>query len=191
MVNKKTSKALASKGFTIIELLVVVAIIGILAVGGIIKRKESLQRKRTEIETLKIKQMVELARDYALTGEVITVSGDEFVPHYFEFKLKTDGKYGINALNDNFDKLKNIQAYNTVLSESKIKASDDLTIRYKVPYADCSLGPPTLPFGPPTGSTSIICSINEEDCTPANSSNYTITINDASGENGKGIVTIE
>jgi len=184
MVNKKTSKALASKGFTIIEILIVVAIIGILVVGGTIKRKESLQRKQTEMEALKIKQMVELARDYALTGEVITVSGHEFVPNYFQFEIDKDTKeYKINALGADLISLKNLE--NGEISIDSIEVDNSAIVRYKVPYADCT-------FVPPASSTITICGSNN--CLN-DSLNYTIRINDEqiNGNDvaGRGSVTIE
>jgi len=188
MVNKKTSKALASKGFTIIEILIVVAIIGILAVGGTIKRKESLQRKQTEMEALKIKQMVELARDHALTGEVITVSGHEFVPHYFQFEIDKDTKeYKINALGADLISLKELESGE--ISIDNIGVDENATINYKVPYADCT-------FVPLASSTITICG-GDGNCAynPSNSLNYTIRINDEqiNGNDvaGRGSVTIE
>lgn len=174
MVNKKISTNLAGKGFTIIEILVVVAIIGILAIAGTIKRKESLQRKRAEMETLEIKQMIELARDHALTGEVIT-SG--IVPNYFQFEINSVGEYKINAMNDSLVTLEELESGKIA---DTVKVSDDLIIRYKVPYADCS-------FVPPTRSTITIC--GGGDCTNE-SLNYTIRIETADTQ-GKGSVTIE
>ena len=183
MVNKKTSKAFASKGFTIIEILVVVSIIGILAVGGIIKRKESLQRERTEIETLKIKQMIELARDYALTGEVITAGGNEFVPNYFQFEInKNTKKYKIDARGASFEFLKNLE--NGEISIDSIEVDNSAIVRYKVPYADCT-------FVPLASSTITICG-GDGNCAynPSNSLNYTIKIKDDDTA-GRGSVTIE
>ncbi|MEA3273198.1 MAG: type II secretion system protein [Patescibacteria group bacterium] len=176
MVNKNTSKNLANKGFTIIEILVVVTIIGILAIMGTIKRKESLQRKQAEIEALQIKQMVELARDYALTGEVITVGSEEFVPNYFQFEIEDTGEYKINALDDSspamvYDIDHGKELPTGEISSDNVRVNSNATVTYKVPYADCDF---------PPSSRITVCG-GDGNCThdPSNSLNYTITINNA------------
>lgn len=80
---QRKTKHKQNGGFTIIEALIVMAIIASVVTGGILKQRESVQRKKAERAALEIKQAIEKTKDYALTGE--TVSG--VVPELFTFHL--------------------------------------------------------------------------------------------------------
>ena len=158
LVAKKQNQQ-KNKGFTIIETLIVVAIISILVVIGSIKQKSSLQRKNAEIEAMKIKQMLEVARDYALTGEA--VSGK--VPQSFTFSInKTDNSYKITSLDPaGTQKQGQVEASNILINS----CSNPLTVTYTVPYATmtCSCSPCTIS----------VCG-NKDNC--SESLTYTLTI---------------
>jgi prepilin-type N-terminal cleavage/methylation domain-containing protein len=85
-----------NQGMTIIELMIVLAIIGMML--GIIgfKIRESRNRRLAQTTAQQIKQALELARDYSLTGEVIAGldlnnDGIEDVPPAFEVQLSPPG----------------------------------------------------------------------------------------------------
>jgi prepilin-type N-terminal cleavage/methylation domain-containing protein len=164
--NKQKNK-LAKKGFTLIEILIVVAIIGMLVLVGSLKRKESIQRKQTEMEALAIKQTIELARDYALTGEVV----EGFVPRYFQFGIDTDS-YWIKALDDDETEIDNLQEKNI---SDNIGISEETIINYKVPHAECNIG---------AEEEITVCGGDEGSCDKA-SLNYIIKIS------GEGTISIE
>jgi prepilin-type N-terminal cleavage/methylation domain-containing protein len=164
--NKQKNK-LAKKGFTLIEILIVVAIIGMLVLVGSLKRKESIQRKQTEMEALAIKQTIELARDYALTGEVV----EGFVPRYFQFGIDTDS-YWIKALDDDETEIDNLQEKNI---SDNIGISGATTINYSVPHAECNIG---------AEEEITVCGGDKGSCDKA-SLNYIIKIS------GEGTISIE
>jgi prepilin-type N-terminal cleavage/methylation domain-containing protein len=166
--NKQKNK-LAKKGFTLIEILIVVAIIGMLVLVGSLKRKESIQRKQTEMEALAIKQTIELARDYALTGEVV----EGFVPRYFQFGIDTDSdSYWIKALDDDETVIATLQEEDI---SDNIGILGATTINYSVPHAECNIG---------AEEEITVCGGDKGSCDKA-SLNYIIKIS------GEGTISIE
>ncbi|MBD3238392.1 MAG: prepilin-type N-terminal cleavage/methylation domain-containing protein [Candidatus Moranbacteria bacterium] len=67
-MNTKQKK---QSGFTLIETLVVIAIIGLLLAIVGLNLNKNRQRKKAEATAITIKQAIETARDFALTGEAI------------------------------------------------------------------------------------------------------------------------
>jgi prepilin-type N-terminal cleavage/methylation domain-containing protein len=94
--NQKTK---SKNGFTIIEVLVVVVIIGLLVTGGVIKWQQSTRVKRAQIRAQQIKDMIEQARNYALTGE--NVPPGSVVPESFVFSITGGNTYKIGSVNPN------------------------------------------------------------------------------------------
>lgn len=139
-INKKERKKII--GFTLIESMVVMAIISVIIVGGLLKRKENLERKQVEVEALKVKQMLELARDYALTGETVPAGTENKVPEYFCFSFEGGSKeYKISSLNPNQDPVNNKKGK---ISNPEVSfTTDSATICYTPPNAEfsCSLSP--------------------------------------------------
>ena len=95
-------KSLKQKGFTIIEILIVITIIGILTTGALLYQQKNIRRKKVETEALKVKQMIELTRDYALTGELVNYGGgNKKVPDRFRFMITSSTHYQIEARGSN------------------------------------------------------------------------------------------
>ncbi|MBU2025482.1 MAG: type II secretion system protein [Patescibacteria group bacterium] len=157
MENKQQKK---HRAFTLIEFLVVITIIGLLIVAVSIKRRETITRKNVEIQALQVKQAIELARDYALTGEVI--SGQ--VPKDFEFLIDQSGTYTIKGdgisspiKQGNFKKDDNNNDIEVYLGANQ-------SFEYSVPHAEKS----------PSGDTQIIL-CGDAACSKS-SMKYTITV---------------
>lgn len=72
-----------NQGFTLIETIVVIAIIAIILTVVGVSQSKNVKRKQTESIAYTIKQGIELTRDYALTGEVI--DGELPVKYQFLF----------------------------------------------------------------------------------------------------------
>ncbi|MBD3245119.1 MAG: prepilin-type N-terminal cleavage/methylation domain-containing protein, partial [Candidatus Moranbacteria bacterium] len=72
-----------NQGFTLIETIVVIAIIAIILTVVGVSQSKNIKRKQTESIAYTIKQAIELTRDYALTGEVI----DNKLPDIYQFRL--------------------------------------------------------------------------------------------------------
>lgn len=154
------------KGYTIIELLVVMTIIVLLILVGALRQRDTIRRKQVEAQAIKVKQAIELTRDYALTGE--TISGG-IVPEYFYLIMRSNGTYQINA-SVGSTTYSNINDKAGTITEDasgdatrvRIDPVAGKTIRYSVPHGELN-----------SNNTIVFC--NRDDCSNP-SMRYTITI---------------
>lgn len=119
-----SSLSLPERGFTLIEMLVVMAILGLVLTGMTIKRNETLQRKKAERSAVAVKQMIELAKDYALTGESLGGA----VPTYVSFEY--------DAGNNLFIRTNTGANMETGTVDAGVTLAGDNQIRFSVPYGE-------------------------------------------------------
>jgi prepilin-type N-terminal cleavage/methylation domain-containing protein len=132
----KINKQKKQYGFTLIELVVVAAIMMIITAGVLINRQKSFQRKKAESTALQIKSMIDLTRDYALTGEV-PPSGN--IPNCYSFyiigttlKIKTDPTCARNSsLGEDFNNSMTPQT-----RDSTVTVNASIAISFQVPNGE-------------------------------------------------------
>ena len=131
MIKKK------EKGFTLIEILIVVALIGILSVVSITSMKSGQDQNKLKAAQAETESIIKLAQSYALQGK----KQGNIVPKYYGVKFSVDGKnYSFcSNLNDTDvdcnNLIENYQFKNGVM----LSAGQGTQISFDIPYGNCRL----------------------------------------------------
>ncbi|MBD3300492.1 MAG: prepilin-type N-terminal cleavage/methylation domain-containing protein [Candidatus Moranbacteria bacterium] len=141
------TKKIKTKGFSLIELMIVIAIIGIIITITAGAYQKNLQRRKAESISYEIQQAINTTRDFTLTGEVI---GDQ-LPAFFKLKIipnpKTEtAEIQINAYdkNDSFINTAKTIELTDYNKNIEIQGNINEDIAYKTPNADLEGAPFTI-----------------------------------------------
>lgn len=128
VINKNKSKmkkkfGKKNKGFTLLEVLIVVAIIGVIVTLTAMNISKSKIRKKTESVATQIQQGIVKAHDYAITGEVVAAE----LPNSFRFEFEVaNNNFVIKGLDKDGNTLGN-----AFESDSLFVGTDNITITFE------------------------------------------------------------
>ncbi len=80
-------------GFTLLELMVVVAIIGIMSAVGFVSLSDSRNQKAVDLEARKVASVLRMTQNYAVSGYSLDINK---IPCQFTFTSMSTGSYSIS-----------------------------------------------------------------------------------------------
>ena len=86
---QKSKNKQQQKGFTLIELMVMIAVVGIMTTVGFVSLKSGQNKNKLKSAQAEITAMIKLAQSYALQGKK---DNNDAVPKYYGVKFSADGK---------------------------------------------------------------------------------------------------
>ena len=125
-------------GFTLIELMVIVAIIGIMTTIGFVSLKSGQNKNKLKSAQAEITATIKLAQSYALQGKK---DNNDIVPKYYGVRFSADGKSYIFCSNSNATDTACSNPVGTYPLKNGVvlSAGQGSLVSFNVPYGNCSL----------------------------------------------------
>jgi prepilin-type N-terminal cleavage/methylation domain-containing protein len=136
-MNKKTTKKTIKKGFTLIELMIIIAIIGTMTTVGFVSLKSGQNQAKLKATQAEIATMIKLAQSYALQGK----KQGAVVPEYYGLKFSVDGTGYIFCSSSDATDLNCSNSIETHLfgGEIVLSAGQGSLLWFDIPNGNCQL----------------------------------------------------